>query len=65
MRGVSSLSVGITAGRDPVAMMTRSKVTVSSPPPVFVIRKVVEFSNAALPWMYYLALFGKLSQAAS
>src|ERR1700719_3002109 len=48
-RGLSSLRLGTTVGRDPVAMMMRSKVRFSSPPAVFVTFTVVEFTNAALP----------------
>ena len=49
MRGVSSFNVGTIAGRDPVAMMMRSKVSDSCEPSVFVTCSVVEFSNAARP----------------
>ena len=49
MRGVSSFRVGTIAGREPVAMMMRSKVSVSSEPSALVTRSVVEFSNAARP----------------
>src|SRR5882762_10498564 len=49
-RGLSSLRLGTTLGRDPVAMMMRSKVRFSSPPAVFVTFTVVEFKKAALPW---------------
>src|SRR6185437_6485161 len=53
MRGVSSLNVGMTAGRDPVAIMIRSNVRVSSPPLDLAIFNVLDF---ALP--------GELSQSA-
>src|SRR4029077_5712379 len=49
-RGLSSLRLGTTLGREPVAMMMRSKVRFSSPPAVFITFNVVEFTNAALPW---------------
>ena len=49
MRGVSSFNVGTIAGREPVAMMMRSKVTDSGEPSAFVTLRVVEFSNAARP----------------
>ncbi len=39
MRGVSSFNVGTIAGRDPVAMTIRSKVSDSSEPSAFVTRK--------------------------
>ena len=49
-RGLSSLRLGTTVGRDPVAMTMRSKVRFSSPAAaVFVTFSVVEFTNAALP----------------
>ena len=48
-RGVSSLRLGIIAGREPVARMMRSKLRLSSPPPAFEIRNVFEFSKAARP----------------
>ena len=49
-RGLSSLRLGTTVGRDPVAMTMRSNVSVSSPPAaVFVTFNVVAFTNAALP----------------
>ena len=47
MRGLSTLSEGMTAGRDPVAMMMRSKLSFSSPPPFRATRIVVEFSKPA------------------
>ena len=49
-RGLSSFRLGTTVGRDPVAMMMRSKVRFSSPPAwLFVTFRVVEFTKAALP----------------
>ena len=52
MRGVSSFTVGTTAGREPVAITMRSKPRLSSEPSVFVTRNVVEFSNPARPCTY-------------
>ena len=49
MRGVSSLRLGMIAGREPVAITMRSKVSDSSLPLVRLTRNVFEFSNAALP----------------
>ena len=49
MRGVSSFSVGTIAGREPVAMMMRSKVSDCVEPSGLVTCSVVEFSNAARP----------------
>ena len=49
MRGLSSFSAGRTAGREPVAMMMRSKLAVSSAPPLREILSVFELTNAARP----------------
>src|SRR5437660_1667529 len=49
MRGLSSFRLGTTLGRDPVAMMMRSKVSLSSAPPVLVTFSVVELTKPALP----------------
>ena len=40
------------AGREPVARMMRSKLRTTSVESALLIRSVVEFSNAARPWMY-------------
>ncbi len=53
------------AGREPVAMMMRSKLRDSSAALARVIRSVVEFSNEARPWMYStLRCFESYAEAA-